>query len=110
MGINELVNQLYEARLAEQSAKEYRLGLEAQLAEKLRTCADGPIPLGGVWKLGEFCWLSSGRPIKETLPRAGRLADPSPSLYVPALNDGAFCRIQLADQVLVEFPEAGSGE
>ena len=35
MGINELVNQLYEARLAEQAAKEYRVGLEAQLAEKL---------------------------------------------------------------------------
>ena len=35
MGINELVNQLYEAKLAEQSAKEYRVGLEAQLAEKL---------------------------------------------------------------------------
>ena len=35
MGINELVNQLYEAKLAEQAAKEYRLGLEAQLTEKL---------------------------------------------------------------------------
>jgi hypothetical protein len=35
MGINELVGQLYEAKLAEQAAKEYRLGLEAQLAEKL---------------------------------------------------------------------------
>lgn len=35
MGINELVGQLYEAKLAEQVAKEYRLGLEAQLAEKL---------------------------------------------------------------------------
>lgn len=35
MGINELVGQLYEAKLAEQTAKEYRLGLEAQLAEKL---------------------------------------------------------------------------
>ena len=98
--------EILGGRLPEPETPEER----AQLAEKLRTCADGPIPLGGVWKLGEFCWLSSGRPIKETLPRAGRLADPSPSLYVPALNDGAFCRIQLADQMLVEFPEVGSGE
>lgn len=35
MGLNEMVGQLYEAKLAEQAAKEYRLGLEAQLAEKL---------------------------------------------------------------------------
>ena len=35
MGINELVAQLYEAKLAEQAAKEYRLGLEAALTEKL---------------------------------------------------------------------------
>lgn len=35
MGINELVSQLYEAKLAEQSAREYRLGLEAALEEKI---------------------------------------------------------------------------
>ena len=35
MGINELITQLYDARQAEQAAREYRLGLEARLAEKI---------------------------------------------------------------------------
>ena len=98
--------EILGGRLPEPETEEAR----TQLAARLQSCTDGPIPLGGVWKLGQLYWMSSGHPIREALPRAGQIVDPSPSLYVPALNDGTFCRIQQANQFLVEFPDSGSGE
>ena len=99
--------EIWGGKLAEPETAELR----KKLIEKLRPFISDRTPalLGGIWKNGEYIWMTSGNKIEEKLDIKGMIPDNALSLAHPALDhDGNLCAILSPKFFLVEFPVSDS--
>ena len=92
--------EILGGKLAEPESAE----LQTAIAEKTRDFQSDPTMLGGICRIRDFYWLTSGNRIGEPLPLVGRQVDNAPSLATPAMLNGKLCSAQFANRYLVEFP------
>lgn len=99
--------EIWGGKLAEPETAELR----KKLIEKLRPFISdrATVLLGGIWKNGEYIWMTSGNKIEEKLDIKGMISDNALSLAHPALDhDGNLCAILVPKFFLVEFPVSDS--
>ena len=93
-------------KLAEPESAELR----AAITEKIRDFQNVPTLLGGVRRLLDFYWITSGNRITGQLPLTGNQLENALSSATPAMVNGKLCSVQMACQYLAEFPAVPEAE